>query len=97
MFWWGLLLASLERVMLWVQELGDAGLLATVECPEPPAVTAEQLAGLSVLDAVCHESMRLLTPEPFGGFRQLAEHTNVRLRHMHASQPMRSATSGNVA
>ena len=60
------------------EELHDAGLLATPERPDPPAVTAEQLSKLSVLDAVCHEALRVFPPAPNGGFRELTHDTEVR-------------------
>lgn len=62
-----------------VEELRDAGLLATPDNPSPPAITAEALAGLTVLDAVCHESLRVFTPAPSGGIRVLTKDTDVRI------------------
>lgn len=60
------------------EELQDAGFLATPDMPNPPAITAEDLAGLRVLDAVCHESLRLFPPAPNGGFRTLNKDMKVR-------------------
>eukprot|EP00892_Ulva_mutabilis_P006218 jgi/Ulvmu1/3969/UM181_0003.1 len=60
-----------------VEELKDARLLATAERPDPPPATAEQLGSLRVLDAICHESLRFLTPEPFTSFRELTTQTNL--------------------
>eukprot|EP00892_Ulva_mutabilis_P006221 jgi/Ulvmu1/3971/UM181_0005.1 len=59
-----------------VQELDEAGLLATSERPEPPPVTAEHLSSLKVLDAVCHESLRLFPPVP-GAARVLTQETEI--------------------
>eukprot|EP00892_Ulva_mutabilis_P006220 jgi/Ulvmu1/3970/UM181_0004.1 len=59
-----------------VQELDEAGLLATPERPTPPAVTPSQLVSLKVLDAVCHESLRLFPPVP-GAARKLVQETKI--------------------
>lgn len=59
------------------QELREAGLLATEEQPEPPAVTAQVLSTLKGLDAVCNESLRLMAPVP-GSARRLNHDTEAR-------------------
>ena len=60
------------------EELQDAGLLATPSAPSPPAITSDHLAGLPVLDAICHESLRVFPPVPNGAVRVLAKDTEVR-------------------
>jgi cytochrome P450 len=58
-----------------VQELEDAGLLATPLRPTPRAIEAADLPQLTFLDAVCHESLRLFPPAPSGGARRLTKDT----------------------
>eukprot|EP00892_Ulva_mutabilis_P010423 jgi/Ulvmu1/7753/UM039_0061.1 len=59
------------------EELEGAGLLATPENPEPRGMTADDLSKLTVLDAVVHESMRLMPTVPHGGLRLLKEDTKI--------------------
>ena len=56
-----------------MEELRDAGLFAA-----GAKFTSGNLAGLSVLDAVCHESLRYFPPAPSGGLRVLGQDTQVR-------------------
>ena len=63
-----------------MQELKAEGLLATPEQPEPATVTAAQLLNLKVLDAVCHESLRLFPPVPSAA-RMITQDTQVRGYH----------------
>lgn len=63
-----------------VQELREAGLLASPAAPEPRAITREDLASLVMLDAICHESLRIMPPAPIGGIRELDRDTSVRIR-----------------
>lgn len=57
------------------------GLLATAEVPEPRGIEREDLACMRALDAVCHESLRLMAPSPIGGLRELARDTEARPCH----------------
>eukprot|EP00892_Ulva_mutabilis_P010420 jgi/Ulvmu1/7750/UM039_0058.1 len=59
-----------------VQELDEAGLLATPERPNPPPVTVGHLSSLKVLDTVCHESLRLFPPVPIAA-RALTQETEI--------------------
>eukprot|EP00892_Ulva_mutabilis_P010425 jgi/Ulvmu1/7755/UM039_0063.1 len=59
------------------EELNGAGLLATSENPKPRAVTAEDLSNLTVLDAITHESLRLMSTAPNGGLRVLLSDTEI--------------------
>jgi cytochrome P450 len=61
-----------------LQELDTLELLVTAERPEPRTITAEDISRLQILDAVCHESLRLLPTAPSGGFRKLQQDTVVR-------------------
>ena len=61
-----------------VQELQSLGLLASTAAPEPRAVTAEDISKMPFLDAIVHESLRLMAPAPNGGFRLLEKDTMVR-------------------
>ena len=63
-----------------MQELSTLGLLATAEQPEPRPVTAEDVAKMPFLDAIVHESLRLMSPAPNGGFRVLETEMTVRTR-----------------
>ena len=60
------------------QELESEGLLATAENPSPRSITAEDLAKLTVLDALVHESLRLMPTAPNGGLRVLTSDTKAR-------------------
>jgi Cytochrome P450 len=57
--------------LLRMKELDSAGLLATAANPHPPTPTADDIRGLKFLDAVFHESMRVLPPVPNGTMRDL--------------------------
>lgn len=61
-----------------MQELQAEGLLATPDNPEPRGVAAEDFSRLNVLDAVIHESLRLMPTAPNGGLRILTKDTTVR-------------------
>lgn len=74
-------------VPLAVQELREAGLLATADMPQPPTVTAAQLYSLNFLNAVCHESLRLMAPVP-GSARVLGHDTEVGIAAMRYSASM---------
>ena len=58
------------KLILALQELHAAGLLATSDRPNPPAPTAEQLRSLTRLDAALHESLRVTPPAPTTTVRQ---------------------------
>lgn len=100
--WWP---AQHERREL-LQEMREAGLVATAALPQPPAVTARQLNTLAVLDAVCHESLRLMPPVP-GSVRKVTRDMVVRMQSRtrpvghprvlrHKSQAARIATHTQV-
>lgn len=76
-----------------MQELEGLGLLASAAQPEPRPVSAEDLSKMPFLDAIVHESLRLMAPAPNGGFRLLEKDTKV--RHMHGlhAWPVSSASA----
>eukprot|EP00892_Ulva_mutabilis_P004477 jgi/Ulvmu1/2400/UM133_0001.1 len=59
------------------EELREAGLLAEPGRPPPRAIARDDLARMTVLGAVCHESLRLLPPSPVGGLRELGKDTKI--------------------
>ena len=54
------------------------GLLATADNPAPRSITADDLGKLTVLDAIVHESLRLMPTAPNGGLRVLTSDTKAR-------------------
>ena len=52
-------------------------LLVTPQRPNPRQVTAEDLSGMKVLNAIVHESLRLMPPA-LGGNKLLTEDIEVR-------------------
>jgi cytochrome P450 len=55
----------------WLQELSDAGMLASDERPQPELPTADSVKHLRFLEAAIYESLRCFPPAPFGGSRVL--------------------------
>lgn len=52
-----------------VQVLEERGLLPTAVNPEPCEIDRTDLACMLVLDAVCHDSLRIMPRAPAGGLR----------------------------
>ena len=60
-----------------MQELEDAGMLASEQTPLPELPSADSVKDLRFLDAVLHESLRCYPPVPFGGGRALDQDVEV--------------------
>jgi cytochrome P450 len=64
-------------IAVFVQELADAELLTTSENPTPRSLTGKDLVNLTFLDAIFHESLRVLPPAPSGSLRTLQVDTEL--------------------